>query len=389
MVTSEGLVKILDFGLAKRTSPTASTLSGSDLTLEAALATEPGRLLGTVAYMSPEQARGLPLDFRSDQFAFGAILFEMLTGRRPFAGATTLDTLTAILQAEPAGITELEAQLPPPLVWVVRRCLAKDPAARYAATRDLAHELDTIRERMTEAGSLVGSGAIPIRRSPRLRRATLAAGVVGIAGLVVLAGAGLWHLRNFASGSGASRASAPEVGAKPCVALPSSRFATLTGTPAGERIGEGFAETVSVRLGGGERPRGAADRGARPHCGESGPGGADPRRRSRRGQALRPSCVARCSSRGRRSAPPSRSWTPTGGRSRPARPRGPRRSCSRSRTRSPPSPPPRSVRRRLARSRRSDATGAALRGRPLPRGARSLAPLRERSLGRRGDPHSR
>ncbi|MEO8197400.1 MAG: protein kinase [Thermoanaerobaculia bacterium] len=244
MITPEGLVKILDFGLAKRTSGSETTLSGSQTSAEAVHVTEQGRLLGTVAYMSPEQARGLPLDFRSDQFAFGSILFEMLTGRRPFAGATTLDTLTTILHTEPAGIADLDAEFPAPLVWIVRRCLAKDPAARYAATRDLAHELETIRERMTDAGSLVGALAFPAQRLPRLRPATLGAGV---ACLLALVGAGLWYLRSSRDLPVADSAVRP-ASARSLRRIAVLPFRDLTGTPAGERIGEGFAETVSVRL---------------------------------------------------------------------------------------------------------------------------------------------
>ncbi len=251
MITPEGLVKILDFGLAKRTSSTASTLSRSQAAADALPATEEGRLLGTVAYMSPEQARGLPLDFRSDQFAFGVILFEMLAGRRPFAGATTLDTLAAILHAEPAGMADVETQLPAPLTWIVRRCLAKDPAARYAATRDLAQELDTIRDRMTDAGSLVGSGAIPAQGKRRLRRAALIAGIAGIVGIVgLLVAAGLRQARNLDDAAAARSARTPATAAtaasvRRIAVLP---FRDLSGTATGARIGEGFAETVSVRL---------------------------------------------------------------------------------------------------------------------------------------------
>ena len=370
MITPEGLVKILDFGLAKHTSGTALTESASHPGVEPALATEPGRLLGTVAYMSPEQARGLPLDFRSDQFAFGVILFEMLAGRRPFAGATTLDTLAAILHAEPAGLADVETQLPAPLAWIVRRCLAKDPAARYAATRDLAQELDTIRDRMTDAGSLVGSGAIPAQGKRPLRRATLFAGIAGAAGIVgLLVVAGLRQARHLDNAAVAQSALTPATATavRRIAVLP---FRDLSGTATGARIGEGFAETVSVRLAAASGlavlPAAALDTspGGVRRPGRDGfpAGGHPPHGASRR------CCAARSSSRAPRCAPPSRSWTRRGGRSRPARPRDPRRNCSRCRTRSPPSPLLPSGRRRrrsqaarLVRNRSLQKTGISKR----------------------------
>ncbi len=238
MVTPEGLAKILDFGLAKRTPA-----GGPDdqTTIDGAPATEPGRLLGTVAYMSPEQARGLPLDFRSDQFAFGAILFEMLAGERPFGGATPLDTLSAILHTEPAGLERLEERIPAPLAWVVRRCLSKDPANRYAATRDLAQELDAIRDRMTDAGSLIGTRQLPrAGQRPAVRR--LAAAAAGMA-LLLLALLGYRQL----AGGGEPGAAAREPTSAPrrLAVLP---FRDLTGTASGALVGEGFAETIAVRL---------------------------------------------------------------------------------------------------------------------------------------------
>jgi len=235
VVTAEGLAKILDFGLAKRVAPGGS---GEQTTLDQALATEPGHLLGTVAYMSPEQARGLPLDFRSDQFSLGVMLFEMLSGRRPFAGATPLDTLGEILHAEPSGIEELERRIPAPLAWVLRRCLAKDPAARFASTRDLAQELDTLRDRMTDAGGLVSSHAMAARAPRRSRWVAAAAGVLLLSGL---AGGLAWRWLPARNPS-----ASPLTGAPRRVAV--LAFRDLSESPAGKLVGEGFAETVSVRL---------------------------------------------------------------------------------------------------------------------------------------------
>ncbi len=390
MITPEGLVKILDFGLAKRTSSTASTLSGSDAAAEAPPATEEGRLLGTVAYMSPEQARGLPLDFRSDQFAFGVILFEMLAGRRPFAGATTLDTLAAILHAEPAGMAEVETQLPAPLAWIVRRCLAKDPAARYAATRDLAQELDTIRDRMTDAGSLVGSGAIPAQGKRPRRRATLIAGIAGLAGIVgLLVVAGLRQARNLDDASVAQSAPTPATATalRRIAVLP---FRDLSGTATGARIGEGFAETVSVRLAAASGlavlPAAALDTspGALGDPASSGFPQEVTRRTGveavLRGTLQFQGATVRASF----------SILDADGRQISAgQAEGPATQLL-------------ALQDEIAAlaaaalgatvtnlaSRRGPA-GAALRGGPLSRGARAPATLRERSLGRRGDPHPR
>jgi predicted ATPase len=144
MVSHDGFVKILDFGLAKLTSPSGEH---SDM---CATSTTPGLILGTVEYMSPEQASGDRLDFRSDQFSFGLVLYEMVTGKRAFQRSTAAETLVAILreQAEPIGVQNPDA--PAPLCWAIERCLAKEPDKRYVSTRDLARELAAIRDRFSE-----------------------------------------------------------------------------------------------------------------------------------------------------------------------------------------------------------------------------------------------
>ncbi len=166
MIARDGLVKILDFGLAKATAPESGGLTAAPTI--ARDQTRPGSVLGTVGYMSPEQASGQPVDFRSDQFSLGSILYEIATGRKAFQGETAVDTLSAILHAEPAPIASINPQAPAPLRWIVERCLAKDPDERYASTRDLARELQSVRDHLSEA-SLSGEAAAAVPRPRRSR----------------------------------------------------------------------------------------------------------------------------------------------------------------------------------------------------------------------------
>ncbi len=167
MISKDGFVKILDFGLAKLAAPPSQ--EGSHLPT-ASPATEPGVVLGTVGYMSPEQAAGQSVDFRADQFSLGSMLYEMASGRRAFQKTTTVETLTAILREEPKPLAELSPELPAPLAWIVERCLAKDPDDRYASTRDLARELATVRDHLSEIGHS-GERALPgLPGTPRARR---------------------------------------------------------------------------------------------------------------------------------------------------------------------------------------------------------------------------
>jgi Tol biopolymer transport system component len=177
MVSSDGFVKILDFGLAKLTPPEKTSLS--DMLTMAGPRTASGVVVGTVGYMSPEQASGSALDLRSDQFAFGAILYEMLTGRRAFERATAVDTLSAILHDEPEPVGSVSPGTPVPLRWIVERCLAKDADERYASTRDLARDLALNRDR----GAEIEPPAVP-----RLMR-TLVPTIVAAVVLLALAAA--------------------------------------------------------------------------------------------------------------------------------------------------------------------------------------------------------
>jgi serine/threonine protein kinase/Tol biopolymer transport system component len=164
MVGKDGFPKILDFGLAKLVEPEPVDLSAAET---AALGTQPGSVVGTAGYMSPEQAAGKPVDFRSDQFSLGSILYEMATGQRAFRKETTAETLAAILREEPEPLGSASPGCPAPLRWIIERCLAKDPEERYASTRDLARDLATLRDRLSDSGVALTAGP----GMPRVRRA--------------------------------------------------------------------------------------------------------------------------------------------------------------------------------------------------------------------------
>ena len=179
-VTKDGRIKILDFGLAlsrpldaagrEQTAVGQSPMAKNDVT-EVPTAdtplTEPGMIIGTAGYMSPEQASGRPLDFRSDQFSFGAVLYELVTGRRAFQKPTAIETLAAILRDEPEPVGTLNPRAPAPLGWIVGRCLAKEPSERYASTRDLARDLQAVRERILDAAPATAPARVARLPSPR------------------------------------------------------------------------------------------------------------------------------------------------------------------------------------------------------------------------------
>jgi eukaryotic-like serine/threonine-protein kinase len=144
MVGHDGRVKVLDFGLAKHQAQ--DSLQAETALAATAHATAEGKILGTVAYMSPEQAEGKPVDPRSDIFALGVVLFEMATGQRPFKGDSNVSVLSAVLKDTPPLVTELRSDLPRDLGRIVKRCLAKDPEERYQSAKDLRNDLKALKE---------------------------------------------------------------------------------------------------------------------------------------------------------------------------------------------------------------------------------------------------
>jgi serine/threonine protein kinase len=169
MLRRDGLVKVLDFGLAKLAKQPAV---GPEDPTRPLVQTSTGIVMGTTTYMSPEQARGLPVDARTDIWSLGVTLYEMLSSRVPFAGATNSDVLASILEREPKSLTSFSTEVPEALEWIVNKALTKDRDDRYQTTRELLNDLRRLKQRLNVVAELERSAAAELSTRSTAQRAT-------------------------------------------------------------------------------------------------------------------------------------------------------------------------------------------------------------------------
>jgi eukaryotic-like serine/threonine-protein kinase len=185
-ITRDGHVKILDFGLAKLTMPEPGA---AEMSAQATLDSVTGRgvLLGTLGYMSPEQCRGAAIDARSDLFSFGAVLYEMISGKRAFRGDTTADTISSILKEEPPDLASTGRDVPPMLERIVHHCLEKDQAARFQSARDIAFALEALSSISSSGAAAKAAMSTTAIAAPQARKSWLVPALLGVIAVLVVA----------------------------------------------------------------------------------------------------------------------------------------------------------------------------------------------------------
>jgi eukaryotic-like serine/threonine-protein kinase len=204
MVDENGLVKVLDFGLAKLAA-SASTMRGETAPIET-MVTTPGMIVGTVAYMSPEQAEGKPTDARSDIFSFGSVLYEMLTGRRAFEGQSSAAVLSAVIRDDSKPLNESNRDIPPEVRRIVNHCLKKASAARYASGAELGHELKNCRDLLfPESGTLLS----PARIVREIQRPRVLVPLLLV--IIILGAAAIYAVRRYRDARWAREVAVPEI----------------------------------------------------------------------------------------------------------------------------------------------------------------------------------
>ena len=249
MVTPEGRVKVLDFGLAKLEAADSNPDLTSTPTESRANLTSEGQVFGTVAYMSPEQTRGGKVDARSDVFSLGVVLYQMLTGERPFRGASAVDMISSILRDSPPSVTDRRGDLPPHLARILRRCLEKDPRDRYQTSRDVFNELRDLRAE-TSSGSVSSPRSeafvekkTPSRDPAAWRRRTWAAAVA----ILLLGAASYVATRSgmFHPGSRAPHAGSEPRAIQSIAVLPLDNY---SGDPGQDYFAEGMTDELTSDL---------------------------------------------------------------------------------------------------------------------------------------------